>query len=171
MLKSPMDAREASFLAIRQACGRNLIGLTRLSVVSLVLMSPVQALTAGESFLLPYDQAVTRSELKYYLKERLVPEAIESAVAKPDALKNAIVNLYVMKRASSIAESEALVSPGELEYRRGDGGRRLVFKRSSQIEAPRYWVRRTGLHLQTSAIWLSRPSWVSGYRLTLITYW
>jgi len=89
------------------------------------MVLPSQASLAQAFFELPNGQTVTRDELKYYLKERLVPEALESAVAKPDALKNAIVNLYVMKRASSIAEDEALISLAELEYRRGDGGRRL----------------------------------------------
>ena len=140
-----MAAVEASFMTIRQACGRNLVALARLSVFSLVLASSLPALSAGENFVLPHDQIVTRSELKYYLKERLVPEAIESAVAKPDALKNAIVNLYVMKRASSIAESEGLVSPGELEYRRGDGGRRLglqafVTDRSNEVLVATDWA-------------------------------
>lgn len=100
---------------------------------------------AEEVFELPNELNVTRDELKYYLKERLVPEAIESAVAKPDALKNAIVNLYVMKRASSIAHSEGLVSAGELDYRRGDGGRRLglqafVTDRSNEVLGATDWA-------------------------------
>ena len=118
----------------------------RVPFLSLILTFGAQGALAQDGvFDLPYGQDVTRDELKYYLKERLVPEAIESAVAKPDALKNAIVNLYVMKRASSIAESEALVSPGELEYRRGDGGRRLglqafVTDRSNEVLGSTDWT-------------------------------
>ena len=118
----------------------------RVPFLSLILTFGAQGALAQDGvFDLPYGQNVTRDELKYYLKERLVPEAIESAVAKPDALKNAIVNLYVMKRASSIAESEALVSPGELEYRRGDGGRRLglqafVTDRSNEVLGSTDWT-------------------------------
>ena len=112
-------------MAYRLARGVDMHRLVLRSLCYSLLILLSQATLAQEVFEFPNGHTVTRDELKYYLKERLVPEALESAVAKPDALKNAIVNLYVMKRASNIAEKEGLTSQAELEYRRGDGGRRL----------------------------------------------
>jgi len=71
---------------------------------------------------------VSETELLFYLKERLRPEVYESAVAKPDAVKNAIVNRYVVRRAASIAREEGLVSEDEVLYREQDGGLRLALK-------------------------------------------
>ena len=96
------------------------------------------------SFKLPNGYSVSQDELVFYLKERLVPEAYESAVAKPDALKNAIINLYVMKRAANLAVTEGLVTEGELAYRQDDGGRRLALQafvadRSAQVLSSTDW--------------------------------
>ncbi len=132
-------------MASRLARWRNMHRLARFSLCYLLVILSTEATLAQEVFEFPNGQTVTRDELKYYLKERLVPEALESAVAKPDALKNAIVNLYVMKRASGIAESEGLTSQAELEYRRGDGGRRLglqafVANRSDGVLSETDWA-------------------------------
>ena len=145
MLKLIIEPREAVLQAPRLARWGNMPSQAWFLLCCLLIMLSPQATLAQEVFEFSSGQTVTRDELKYYLKERLVPEALESAVAKPDALKNAIINLYVMKRASSIAENEGLISPAELEYRRGDGGRRLglqafVADRSEGILSATDWA-------------------------------
>lgn len=136
---------ETVLMPVRLALWRRMNCLVRFSLCCLLAVLPLQASLAQAVFELPNGQTVTRDELKYYLKERLVPEALESAVAKPDALKNAIINLYVLKRASRIAEDEGLISLAELEYRRGDGGRRLglqafVTDRSDEVLSGTDWA-------------------------------
>tara|TARA_E500000178_G_C17013699_1_gene751791 strand:+ start:1798 stop:2631 length:834 start_codon:yes stop_codon:yes gene_type:complete len=69
---------------------------------------------------------VTEDELYLYLKEYLVPQAYESGVRKPEAIKNALVNLYVLRRAAGIAISEGLVPEAEVAYRQLDGGYRVA---------------------------------------------
>lgn len=71
---------------------------------------------------------VSDMELQFYLKERLRPEVYESALVKPDALRNAVVNRYVVRRAAAIAIEEQLVSEGEVVYRQQDGGLRLALQ-------------------------------------------
>ena len=71
---------------------------------------------------------VTEDDLYFYLKEYLVPQAYESGVRRPEALKNALVNLYVLRRAASIATTEGLMPEEEVVYRQLDGGYRVAVK-------------------------------------------
>ena len=71
---------------------------------------------------------VTEDDLYFYLKEYLVPQAYESGVRKPEAIKNALVNLYVLRRAAGIAVAEGLVPEEEVAYRQLDGGYRVAVK-------------------------------------------
>lgn len=71
---------------------------------------------------------VTEDDLYFYLKEYLVPQAYESGVRRPEAIKNALVNLYVLRRAASIATTEGLMPEGEVVYRQLDGGYRVAVK-------------------------------------------
>ena len=45
---------------------------------------------------------------------------------KQDAIKNALVNLYVVRRGASVAISEKLVTVEEVAYRQEDGGYRVA---------------------------------------------
>ena len=72
------------------------------------------------------DIAITDDDLVYYLKEFLMPQAYETGVRKPDAIKNALVNLYVVRRAAAIAEAEGLVTAEEISYRQRYGGYRIA---------------------------------------------
>ena len=71
---------------------------------------------------------VSEDDLYFYLKEYLVPQAYESGVRKPEAIKNALVNLYVLRRAAGIATTEGLMPEEEVAYRQLDGGYRVAVK-------------------------------------------
>ena len=71
------------------------------------------------------DITVSEDELYHYLEEFLLPQAYESGVSRPNAIKNALVNLYVVRRAASLAVTEGLVTDAEVAYRQADGGYRL----------------------------------------------
>lgn len=72
------------------------------------------------------DIKVSEDDLYFYLKEFLLPQAYESGVQKPEAIKNALVNLYVVRRAARIAVEEGLIADDEVAYRRLDGGYRVA---------------------------------------------
>ncbi len=92
----------------------------------LVILCTMPMCLRAETLLSVNGINVTEDELYYYLKEYLVPQAYESGPQKPDAIKNALVNLYVVRRAASIALAEGLVTNGEVTYREQDGGYRLA---------------------------------------------
>jgi peptidyl-prolyl cis-trans isomerase C len=71
------------------------------------------------------DITVSEDELYHYLEEFLLPQAYESGVSRPNAIKNALVNLYVVRRAAGLAVTEGLVTDAEVAYRRADGGYRV----------------------------------------------
>lgn len=71
------------------------------------------------------DITVSEDELYHYLEEFLLPQAYESGVSRPNAIKNALVNLYVVRRAASLAVTEGLVTDAEVAYRQADGGYRV----------------------------------------------
>lgn len=71
------------------------------------------------------DITVSEDELYHYLEEFLLPQAYESGVSRPNAIKNALVNLYVVRRAASLAITEGLVTDAEVAYRQADGGYRV----------------------------------------------
>ena len=56
----------------------------------------------------------------------MIPQAYESGPQKPEAIKNALVNLYVVRRAARIAVDEGLLTNEEVVYRRLDGGYRVA---------------------------------------------
>lgn len=84
------------------------------------------ALLRAEVLLSVNDVTVTEDDLYFYLKEFLIPQAYESGPQKPEAIKNALVNLYVVRRAARIAIDEGLLTNEEVVYRRLDGGYRVA---------------------------------------------
>ena len=101
-----------------------------MSFIRLMLMLVICGLVSlgarAEVLLLVNDIAVTDDDLYFYLKEFLAPQAYESGVQKPDAMKNALVNLYVVRRAARIAVEEGLITDDEIAYRQQDGGHRVA---------------------------------------------
>ena len=94
------------------------------SVLLLALCAAPLTLRA-EELLSVNDITVSEDELYHYLEEFLVPQAYESGVSRPNAIKNALVNLYVVRRAASLAVTEGLVTDEEVAYRQADGGFRV----------------------------------------------
>ena len=92
----------------------------------LVILCTMPMCLRAETLLSVNGIDVTEDDLYYYLKEFLVPQAYESGPQKPDAIKNALVNLYVVRRAANVALAESLVTNGEVAYRERDGGYRLA---------------------------------------------
>ena len=88
----------------------------------LLVLSLCPVAIRAEALLSINNVTVTEDELYLYLKEYLVPQAYESGVRRPDAIKNALVNLYVLRRAAGIAVSEGLLPEEEIAYRQRDGG-------------------------------------------------
>jgi peptidyl-prolyl cis-trans isomerase C len=99
--------------------------LLRRILLVLVCLLPF-SLRADDVLLSVNDIVVTEDDLYYYLKEFLLPQAYESGPKKPDAVKNALVNLYVVRRAANIAKAEGLVTDEEIAYRQMDGGNRVA---------------------------------------------
>ena len=95
-----------------------------LLLVGLLFIVPV----CGASALALNGVTISEDELLYYLKERLNPEVYDSALAKPDAVKNALTNLYVIRRAADIATGDGLVDNGEVAYQRLDAGLRVALE-------------------------------------------
>ena len=96
------------------------------SCLLLLVLSLCPLALRAEVLLSVNNVTVTEDELYLYLKEYLVPQAYESGVRKPEAIKNALVNLYVLRRAAGIAISEGLVPEAEVAYRQLDGGYRVA---------------------------------------------
>ena len=96
----------------------------RLLLVVLVCLSPLSL--KAEALLSVNNIEVTEDDLYFYLKEFLLPQAYESGARKPDAIKNALVNLYVVRRAADFAKTEGLVTGDEVAYRQKDGGYRVA---------------------------------------------
>ena len=95
--------------------------------IALLLALCVAPLTLRADVLLSVnDTTVSEDDLYHYLKEFLVPQAYESGVSRPNAIKNALVNLYVVRRAASLAVAEGLVTDAEVAYRQADGGYRVA---------------------------------------------
>ena len=100
-----------------------MIGLIR---TLLVLTFLISLGLRAETLLSVNDIDISEDELYFYLKEFLLPQAYESGTKKPDAIKNALVNLYVVRRAANIAMKEGLVAADEVAYRERDGGYRVA---------------------------------------------
>lgn len=94
--------------------------------VVLTLLCLLPAVLRAEVLLSVNGIKVSDDDLYFYLKEFLAPQAYESGVQKPDAIKNALVNLYVVRRAARIAAEEGLVADDEIAYRQRDGGSRVA---------------------------------------------
>ena len=77
----------------------------------LLILSFVPFAPKAEVLLSVNDIQVTEDDLYHYLKEFLLPRAYESGLRKQDAIKNALVNLYVVRRGASVAISEKLAVP------------------------------------------------------------
>ena len=92
----------------------------------LLILSFVPLAPKAEVLLSVNDIQVTEDDLYHYLKEFLLPRAYESGLRKQDAIKNALVNLYVVRRGASVAISEKLVTVEEVAYRQEDGGYRVA---------------------------------------------
>ena len=97
-----------------------------LRYVLLLILSLSPLAPKAEVLLSVNDVQVTEDDLYHYLKEFLLPRAYEAGVRRPDAIKNALVNLYVVRRGASVAISEKLVTDEEVAYRKEDGGYRVA---------------------------------------------
>ena len=98
------------------------------SCLLLLVLALCPVALRAEALLSVNNVTVTEDDLYFYLKEYLAPQAYESGVRKPEAIKNALVNLYVLRRAAGIAVEEKLVPEEEVAYRQLDGGYRVAVK-------------------------------------------
>jgi peptidyl-prolyl cis-trans isomerase C len=71
---------------------------------------------------------VTEQDLFFYLKDRLSPQVYESALEKPDAVLNAALNLYTLRRVAQAGMADHLLSPEEIEYVKQDAADRAVLE-------------------------------------------
>jgi len=94
--------------------------------VLLILFCLLPAVLRAEVLLAVNDIKISEDDLYFYLKEYLAPQAYESGLQKPDAIKNALVNLYVVRRAAHVAVEEGLITDDEIAYRQRDGGYRVA---------------------------------------------
>ena len=94
--------------------------------VLLILFCLLPAVLRAEVLLSVNDIKISEDDLYFYLKEYLAPQAYESGLQKPDAIKNALVNLYVVRRAAHVAVEEGLITDDEIAYRQQDGGYRVA---------------------------------------------
>lgn len=94
--------------------------------VLLILFCLLPAVLRAEVLLAVNDINISEDDLYFYLKEYLAPQAYESGLQKPDAIKNALVNLYVVRRAAHVAVEEGLITDDEIAYRQRDGGHRVA---------------------------------------------
>ena len=94
--------------------------------VLLILLCLLPAVPRAEVLLSVNDIKISEDDLYFYLKEYLAPQAYESGLQKPDAIKNALVNLYVVRRAAHVAVEEGLITDDEIAYRQRDGGYRVA---------------------------------------------
>lgn len=94
--------------------------------VLLILFCLLPAVLRAEVLLAVNDINISEDDLYFYLKEYLAPQAYESGLQKPDAIKNALVNLYVVRRAAHVAVEEGLITDDEIAYRQRDGGYRVA---------------------------------------------
>ena len=112
--------------------------------VLLILFCLLPAVLRAEVLLAVNDIKINEDDLYFYLKEYLAPQAYESGLQKPDAIKNALVNLYVVRRAAHVAVEEGLITDDEIAYRQRDGGYRValsafVSERSGNALAATDW--------------------------------
>ena len=112
--------------------------------VLLILLCLLPAVPRAEVLLSVNDIKISEDDLYFYLKEYLAPQAYESGLQKPDAIKNALVNLYVVRRAAHVAVEEGLITDDEIAYRQRDGGYRValsafVSERSGNALAATDW--------------------------------
>lgn len=91
---------------------------------------------SAEPALLRYGNiSITEQDLYFYLKERLDPRVYESALYKPEAMRNAILNLYVFRRVSEVAAKRLLFEDQEAQYFETDGMAREAVARYVEVEA------------------------------------
>ena len=110
----------------------------QLSVLLLAvhLASATAASEVSDSELLSYGEVIiTERDLYFYLKERLDPRVYEAALYKPEAMRNAILNLYVLRRVSEVAAQRGLFEETEANYFEADGLARESVARYVEIEA------------------------------------
>lgn len=84
--------------------------------------------TWASNFFGPSEIYVTEDDLFHYLKDRLNPEVYESALSKPDAMKNSLVNLFVIRKGALMAKQRELIGDSEIRYYREDGADRVALK-------------------------------------------
>jgi len=105
-----------------------------LLMVMLTIFAFTGMAAKGEQFFQSQDISVTDDDLFHYLKDRLNPEVYESALSKPDAMRNSLVNLYVIRKGALLAEQSGLVQKSELDYYRADGADRVALKYFIDLE-------------------------------------
>ena len=75
---------------------------------------------------------ISVADLAAYIEERIAPDLYESALTKPDAVKQSVKNLYVIRRAAMEARAERLVSDEELDTAARRAAELLALKRFTE---------------------------------------
>lgn len=114
-----------------------------LAVASSVLATMVQgpavfasAIETEEELLFSHaGLTISEDEIFFYLRDRLVPQAYQSALEKPSVISDALTSFYVLKRGAALAIERGLASEDELRFAAAEGPRRLAVKRLLQAES------------------------------------
>jgi parvulin-like peptidyl-prolyl isomerase len=78
---------------------------------------------------------ISEEEVFFYLRDRLAPQAYQSALEKPSVISDALTNFYVLKRGAALAIERGLADEAELRFAAAEGPRRLAVKRLLQAES------------------------------------
>ena len=77
---------------------------------------------------------ITLGELAEYVSDRVLPAAYESAVARKGAVAQSVGNLYIIRRAASLAEESELISSDRLAFVARDAADREAVERYVESE-------------------------------------
>lgn len=113
-------------------------------ICSLLLVDCSFAWADSEILLSSGDIEVTENEVFYYLRERIDPRVYESTLEKQGAISEAVLNIYVIKRAAGQALEEGLISEAELEFNADFGAyrtglRAFINSRQGEITEAADW--------------------------------
>lgn len=113
-------------------------------VCSLLLVESTFTWADSEILLSSADIEVTENDVFYYLKERIDPRVYQSTLEKPGAISEAVLNIYVIKRAAEQALKEGLISEAELKFNADFGAyrsglRAFINSRQGQITEAADW--------------------------------
>ena len=100
------------------------------ALVASALWPPLASEVCAETVLVSHAEVeITLEEAFHYSLKHTNPQAYEASIAKPQATRRIIENIYVLKRVASFVEDVHLVSAGALEYLREDLYRRVALER------------------------------------------